>query len=657
MDFFTRQEQSRRTSRILVALFMLSFLVCATATTAVVAIGARLYMRNNALFLGTERWQDWVGAHFGLLVILAGGTLAVMGLASLYRAASLARGGGQVARMLGATQVTGGGSDPLQRRLLNVVEEMALASGLPVPEVYVLEQEQGINAFAAGLTHTNAAVTVTRGALERLTRTELQGVIAHEFSHILNGDMRLNQQLIGLSFGILVLSLAGRWLLRSARYTGRGRNNGGLAAAVAIGLALTIIGAIGLLLSRLIKAAVSRQREALADASGVQFTRDPTGLAGALKKIAGYTGQLTSVETEEVAHMLFERGAPSFAGWFATHPPLVDRIKALDPSFDPRDLPAPGTPVPEAEHAGAAADAAAPIQALAGGAPNSTALLGRIGQIETPEVGSALRAALPEEVYHAAHARDSSLLLVLALALSATDTVREHQLTLIESQLGGVRASQTRRLFEDLRTLDPQLRLPVLELALPALRQRPAEQLRYVFELVSRIGELDDAQRLFDYVLIRVLEAFLRAAPSAPSLGSGQQAGNASGKLGIREAVTALIANVAAFGHDDPTAARAAFVAGMTVVGSPTAKPPPFEPVTAARNLGELDRALRRLATLRPRDKLRILTAVLATIRRDGRIEVEEAELFRAIAATLDCPLPPSGRIDLRPSGSEAAIG
>ena len=331
---------------MLVGAFLLSFVICALATTVALARSRCVSTwRTTRCSSARRRGRDWLDAHFALVAAFAGGTLGVMILASLFRAASLSSGGGQVARMLGATAVTGEGSDPLQRRLINVVEEIALASGVPVPEIFVLEKEAGINAFAAGLSHANAAITVTRGALERLDRAELQGVIAHEFSHILNGDMRLNQQLIGLSFGILVLSLAGRWLLRSARFTRRGRNSGGVAAALAIGVALTVIGAIGLVCSRLIKAAVSRQRESLADASAVQFTREPQGLAGALKKIAGYGGRITSVETEEVAHMLFERGTRSFSGWFATHPPLLERIKALEPTFDPRDLPEPGGPL------------------------------------------------------------------------------------------------------------------------------------------------------------------------------------------------------------------------------------------------------------------------------------------------------------------------
>jgi Zn-dependent protease with chaperone function len=438
VDFFARQEQSRRTSRALVAIFVLAFLVVALATTVVVTAALRLYTENNSLFLGTENWSQWLGGHGGLIVGIALGAFGLMVLASLYRAATLARGGGAVARALGATRVSGDGNDALQRRLVNVVEEMALASGLPVPEIYVLEQEAAINAFAAGLTSTDAAITVTRGALERLTRSELQGVIAHEFSHILNGDMRLNQQLIGLSFGILVLSLIGRWLLRSVRYSRprRGRNSGGVAAALAIGLALTIIGGIGVLLSRLIKAGVSRQRERLADASAVQFTREPEGLAGALKKIGGHTARIESVDTEEVAHMLFEGRSLALRGWFATHPPLIERIRALEPSFDPRDLPASVEPLPAGDTADSTERAAtAGLVSGASAAAPSASPLERAGEIAAP-AGRALHEALPDEVLHAARSREGSLLLVAALALSRNSATRRKQLAFLEQQLG-----------------------------------------------------------------------------------------------------------------------------------------------------------------------------------------------------------------------------
>lgn len=638
MDFFARQEQSRRTSRALVLAFLAAFVVVALFTTIAVAAALRLYTENNALFLGTQSWQEWLGGHLALVLSIGGGTLALMGIASLFRATTLARGGGQVARMLGATEVTGEGTDLLQRRLVNVVEEMALAAGLPVPEIFILEREAGINAFAAGLSTTDAAITVTRGALEQLDRAELQGVIAHEFSHILNGDMRLNQQLIGLSFGILVLSLVGRWLLRSMRYRGGGRtrNSGGVAAAVAIGLALTLIGAIGVFLSRLIKAGVSRQRERLADASAVQFTREPEGLAGALKKIGGYTSRITTVETEEVAHMLFERGAASFTGWLATHPPLLERIRALEPDFDPRDLPAPRTALAAG---GVASHGEEPWAPLAPNSGSSAGPLERAGEIDAPAVGSALREALPEEIQHATRSRDGSLLLLLALALSSDAPTRRRQLGLLEQQLGPARLAVCRRLAADLESVEAQLRLPIVELALPALRKRPSEELTFLLELLARLAELDTTQQLFDFVLLHVLRASLRSGVTMPGPVTPQRVL----PLDARAAVRTLLTNVAAFGHDDAAGARAAYAAGLAALGwrPEPARDPSFEPPTAARDLGRLDAALVALARLRPQHKQRLLRGVLATIQADATIATAERELFRAIAATLDCPVPP----------------
>jgi len=597
-----------------------------------VGAALRVYLNSNALFLGDQSWQQWVAAHAGLVATMIGGTLAVMGLASLYRAATIARGGGQVARLLGATEVSGEGADPLQRRLVNVVEEMALAAGLPVPEIYILEQEAGINAFAAGMAPTNAAITVTRGALERLDRAELQGVIAHEFSHILNGDMRLNQQLMGLSFGILVLSIAGRWLLRGARYTRRDKN-GGQAAAFLIGLALVIIGALGVLCSRLIKAAVARQRERLADASAVQFTREPEGLAGALKKIAGYGARINSVDTEEVAHMLFEHSSRAFTGWFATHPPLLERIRALEPNFDPRDLPEPSRLPPEPGATPASANA---LRADFGQAPLAAApLLDRAGHIDAPEIGSALRGAVPAEVAGAARSHDSSLLLVFALALSPDEPARQRQMSFLEQQLGSIRAGLCRRLAAELAPIDHGLYLPIVELTVPALKRRPGEQLTYLFELLARLKDLDPEPRLFGFVLLHALRAFLRGTPAAA-------APRAVARMDLGAAVRALLANVAAYGSDNTTGARAAFAAGLATFGwQAVQSDPSFDPPTGARDLVTLDSALLSLTGLRPRSKQRLLRGVLACIQADGTISAAERELFRMLAATLDTPMPP----------------
>jgi len=582
-------------------------------------------------------YSAWLAENGLLLAGIAGITAALILLASLYRIATLSRGGAQVARMLGATEVTADSPDPLRRRLINVIEEMAIASGLPVPAVFVLEQEQGINAFAAGLTPADAAIAVTRGALERLNRAELQGVVAHEFSHVLNGDMRLNLRLMGLSFGILVLALLGRWLLRTTRYSRRSRSGGGVSAAIGLGLILIIIGYIGLFFARIIKAGVSRQREVLADASAVQFTRDSSGLAEALKKIGGYTGGLVSRDTEEIAHMLFSRGSRAFRGWFATHPPLDERIRVLDPTFTPGDYPSTDEPLPLIE--GVEADLLAPSLAAHDGAVGEGEILGQAGKLASRGFATALRAAIPEELYQTARSPEGSLLLVVALALSREEPFHERQLHLLEQRLGRARTVRCQRLAEELNRMNDKLKLPLFELSVPALKQRPPEQLEFLYGLLKRLADITPSARLFDYVLLRMLQSYVQELPD-----SGVKPPKAARGLGTAAALVTLLKCVAAFGHADGTAALAAFRAGLAAVGrAKTSVPEPsFEPMKEARSLLALDAALARLARLRPRAKERVLAAVLACIRHDHRIDIAELELFRAIAATLGCPLPPA---------------
>jgi Zn-dependent protease with chaperone function len=552
-------------------------------------------------------------------------------IASAGRSAMLASGGASVARMLGGTEIRQDSADPLHRRLVNVVEEMSIAAGVPVPDVFVLESEAGINAFAAGLEQGNAAVAVTRGALERLSRAELQGVIAHEFSHILNGDMRINQRLLGLSFGILVLSLVGRWVLHSARFAGRSRG-GKASVAVLLGLALTIIGFVGVFFGRLIKAAVSRQREMLADASAVQFTRDPTGLAGALKKIGGYSTEFTATEAEEVAHMLFGRGSSAFRGWFATHPPLPERIRALDPTFTEADFvrqPDRGEPSPvAAEEAGPA------FAASAGLAPRGDFSLADAGRIESADVGRALHAAIPADLRESAHAHEASWLLVVALACSDEPADNDRQRLFLEQRLGAQRAAVCLRLRREVAALDVGLRLPLLELCMPALRQRPDEQLDFLLDLVNELIEQRAVYSLPDFVLPHVLTAWLGRRP-------GKAARRSHVRMRAGEALRTLIAAVASFGHEDGERAASAYKAGMAAV---TARRDVSAPPITAHDpvlLRSLDTALDMLRNQSAKIKRGALAAVLATIRHDREIRIEEMELFRAIAATLDVPAPP----------------
>ena len=310
MNFFDAQDRARRATRWLVIVYILATVLIVAGVTAIAA-GAFLMVGDTP--------QPADPAVLASVAILA--ALLIIG-ATIFRTSQLSSGGGRVAVDMGGTLVTADVYDPLIRRLRNVVEEIAIASGVPVPEIYVLENEIGINAFAAGFTPGDAAIAITRGTLDILDRDELQGVIAHEFSHILNGDMRLNIRMMGVLFGIMVLGSIGRMMLRSGRHTGLGssRRNKDAAAIMAIGVGLAVLGWVGVFAARLVKAAVSRQREFLADASAVQFTRQTDGIANALKKIGGYDSHsyIRSVDPEEVSHMLFAGGISRLTSMFAS---------------------------------------------------------------------------------------------------------------------------------------------------------------------------------------------------------------------------------------------------------------------------------------------------------------------------------------------------
>lgn len=629
MDFFARQEQSRRTTRYLVLLFALAFLSVALATAIVVATLFQFLPAFDVPMLSTTIGSG-TGDVFGPFFATIGIVLLLMLIASAGRSAMLSRGGASVARMLGGTEIHGDSRDPLHRRLVNVVEEMSIAAGVPVPDIFVLESESAINAFAAGLEQSDAAVAVTRGALERLDRAELQGVIAHEFSHILNGDMRINQRLMGFSFGILVLALAGRWMLRSMRFTRRSRNSKG-SIAVVLGIALAIIGSIGMLFGRLIKAAVSRQREILADASAVQFTREPEGLAGALKKIGGYTTEFTSTDAEEVAHMLFGRGSRAFRGWFATHPPLIDRIRALEPSFSQDDFvrlpdavqtPADDTESAHARHFASTAE------------PHIEVSVEAAGRIESAHIGEAIHAAIPLELRDAAHSHESSWLLVIALLCSNDPATENRHRSFLEQRLGAQRTDMCLRLARSAGALDISLRLPLLELCMPALRQRPDSQLQFLLDLIIDLTAEQDTYRLFDFVLPRVLVAWLGHR-------AGTHARRSGARIRSRAALRTLLATVASFGHADAAGATAAWRAGLAAVkNSGGADAATIEPHDS-NLLRQLDAAVDKLRDQPARIKRGLLAAVLVTIQHDHEIRIEEIELFRAVAATLDVPAPP----------------
>lgn len=658
MDFFAQQARVRRSSRRLVFLFVL----------AVAAIVAAVDLICAFLLIGPKPEA---------LLFISIAVVVVIGLCSLYRVSSLSGGGGTVARGMNATLVPADTSNPAWKRLRNVIEEVAIASGVPVPEIWVMENEPGINAFAAGYTPADAAVCVTQGCLDKLSRDELQGVIAHEFSHVLNGDMRLNIRLIGLLFGILAIGIVGRFMMYSSSGRSR-RNSGNLALA---GLALFVIGYIGLFFGKLIQAAVARARESLADASAVQFTRQTDGIAGALKKIAALVdgSQLQASGRDEVRHMLF--GDADMSSLFATHPPILERIRALEPQFDPKELDkivhdwvqAGGDPdsvqlqpgphqfahavhefaradgdvdvhAPVFAHPAGGADVAGAVAnpAVAAGMPNRAATLAITAAAIASQVGSpgagdysvaaALHARIPDGL--AASARDprGALAVVFALVLSDQADLQQKQVQSIGQAFDASLAQAARSALSQTTQLHPMLRLPLAQLAFPALKRRPRPELEKFVTTLDALIRADDKVELDEYCLAKLVKVQVIAAldPAA-----NFQAGSVR-LHDAEDSLRDLCALVAHFGADDEDAARRAFLLGMqeALPGGTPLYAIPDDWQTA------LDGALDQLARLAPEGKQLTVRALTCAIAADGVVNVAESELLRVTCAALGCPLP-----------------
>ncbi len=646
MNFFEHQAAARGKTRRLLVLFLLAVITIVLAIDVVV-----LFVFG---FNADPGDPDAQAALLPTLIATTVITLAVILLGSLFKTMSLREGGGTVARGLGGTLVPEDPRDFHLKRLRNVVEEMSIASGVPVPEIYVLDQESGINAFAAGHSPSDAAIAVTRGALDRLSRDELQGVIAHEFSHVLNGDMRLNLKLMGLIFGLLVLGLTGRKVLEHMRFGGSRKEGNAL---LLIALAVMILGYVGVFCGRMIKASISRQREYLADASAVQFTRLSHGLSGALMKIGAFSAgsKLTRTEGEEVSHMLFGDGV-GYSALTATHPPLVDRIKRIDPRFDPQLLAT--LALAEGKFDGVSGDADPPdaralVSAFGGmataGPPPKAAPSVPPEQLQAPtprevveqianpamahvDYAVAMRLSLPPILTAAAHMRERAIDLVLALLASRDPGARTLHLAEIEKRLGAARAQGTGELIEIAAAIHSAQRLPLAQMALPALRRRPPSELRLLIDAIEALIHIDGRIDIFEYVLARITRQQLRENldPSHKLHGKGKLSE-------VRMAGSALLAVLAHHGHSDPTTARHAYLAGAAVLFPGNAEPY----AVAGDWIRQLDEALPQLDNLMPAAKETLILALATTVSHDGRILVEEAELFRLICSLLHCPLPP----------------
>jgi Zn-dependent protease with chaperone function len=643
MDFFDAQESARRRSKLLVALFLAAVLSMIAVVYAVVAVGLGFTPMAGGGRGGWIAHPDillWVSLAMGLLI---GGGAA-------FRTAQLSKGGGAVATLLGGRPVDPATSDPRERVYLNVVEEMSIASGVPVPAIFILDRESGINAFAAGHLPTDAAVAVTRGALDSLTRDELQGVVAHEFSHILNGDMRLNIRIMGLLFGIFLLTEVGRGLLRvTARGGGRSRGgkNSGAGQIALIGVLLLILGYLGTLFGRIIQAAVSRQREFLADSAAVEFTRNPGGLAGALIRIGGEGSRIQDHHAQEAGHLFFAGGlGRSFLGLFATHPPLDERIRRIDPRWDGSFGVGPGAgsgsgsrerPARVEEVAGLAGTASAAAGGAGVGAPPplAAALMASVGTPEPRHVAHAreLLAGLPSELREAVRTPEGAVAIVLALSASAGEVPPFAGLG--ASHLEEGIEARVRTLHPAVRALDTAQRLPLLELAAPTLRTLTPEGARGLLAAVRGVIQQSGVAGPFEFALFHIVR---RVSDGAG--GRGRTGGGSAPLTRLRseaELVLSAVAHASSVGEEG---VQHAFHMGAAILAQEAGGAWQLRP-RGAVTLDQVDAALVRFEGASPAARKALLSASATTVQGDGRVESGEGEILRAIAEALDVPLPP----------------
>ncbi len=624
MNFFEAQERARKSSRLLVWWFILSVL----GVIAVMYVLATAYLR----FSGSGREVEAAAPPMGwwnpeLLMwtgLLVGGVILI---GSWIKLAQLSAGGKVVAQSLGGRPVEPTTTDLPERRLLNVVEEMAIASGVPVPEVWIMDDEEGINAFAAGTDPTNAVIGVTRGTLERLSRSELQGVVAHEFSHILNGDMKLNMRLMGWIFGLVMLSMLGRVMLESFRFMRGSRDSkgGGIVIAIIVaGLAVWLVGSIGVLFARMLQSAISRQREYLADASAVQFTRDPGGISGALKKIGGFPehGNISSPKAMESRHMFF--AGSGFSALMATHPPLEKRILAIDPQWKGEMLKGRADPVTEAEFTGASGFSGSVRGTEAGGRLDS---IGESARLDT-NVGAAIREELRAGKVTSFSKQEAKCLL-LGLLVAADADGREMAEKILSAQGADVETvAQVTGWSVDLEGYDSARKLALVDLSLSWLRKMGKPEARAFVAASKALIEADGEVNLFEFMLQKVIERHVE-------IGLGLKPVPAMRHRELRSLEKELARVLGAF---------AVLGGGETALAKAAAEYREHTGRELPRieaGLADVARALVEMDAATPLVKQRILRLCGLVATDDGVVEDKELELLRATAEAIGAPIPP----------------
>lgn len=671
MNFFTQQDQARRNTTVLVLLFLSAVLILIILTNILAAF--TLWLIDGQVAGGYQAYQEavdtlsyekpkgiWAYLSWHRLGLISAAVCGTILCAIVYKWLQLSSGGKAVAESLGGQRINPNTNDANEKRALNVVEEMAIASGMPVPAVYLLSHEQGINAFAAGNSPADAVIGLTQGCIEQFNREQLQGVIAHEFSHILNGDMRLNIRLIAVLNGILFIGLIGSVLLRGNMlgyhsYSRRSRDS----RLVMLAIALLAIGWLGKFFGSLIKSAVSRQREFLADASAVQFTRNPQGIADALKIIGGYNAgsKVENPHSSEVSHLFFGQAISKINALFSTHPPLTERIQRIEPHWNGQFISRHGESIQsESQHSSDEA-----VSAMAGthtrdntqrkanpsahfdanfsdnNSSNSfikpDATFATEGDIS--KVTQGLQ-AISEPLIRRSHDPLGAISLVCALLLSNNSAERKKQLGLIQQTTFKGLSEQVALASQELKNCDRSFYLPLVELTLPALKCMSAQQYLSFNQLLLALIKADNKVELFEWCLFQLIKHYLQAdfekvKPSRARYKKPQQ---------VSHEYQIVLSMLAYQGHNDQQQIIGAFGRGANAAGL-------YDIALLDKqqcSMETFSAAVNKLANCYPLLKPRLLKGLADCARHDGEIKLIEKEILTSLAAVMDCPMPKLGQ-------------
>ena len=639
MNFFESQDTAKRNTGKLIFLFALAVLSLIVITNLLVMAA---FSFGGA---GMTSMAATTGFHFDPMMFLIIGAIvsSIVLFGSLYKISSLSGGGARIAEMMNGRLLVSGSADPAERRVLNIVEEMAIASGTPVPPVYLME-ESGINAFAAGYSPSDAIVAVTRGTIDTLSRDQLQGVIAHEFSHILHGDMRINIRLIGVLHGIMVLGIIGYHLFRGGAYSRRSKDSGGI---VFVGLALVVVGFVGTFFGNLIKAAVSRQREYLADASAVQYTRNPDGIGQALMQIARNQDRsyIENPKSAEISHALFEEGQVSaLSRLYATHPPLNDRILAILPrwkgDYEESEWDRSALAATEAEEQKekpskqSRREKATAILTGATGVLLADAVINQVGNPDGKHLdyADALVKKIPQLFLEAAREPSGARAIVYFLVLSKDESVRGKQLEVLQKSADVGVFDELQKLYQSASEIAAQQRLPLVTIALSSMRQLSKNQYQLFRGNFKTLVEVDKKMSLLEWSLQKIVMHSLEAVfgkDEAPYFGR-------KNLKSCKNSVSVLLSILTHSTVQEGLSSEETFAAGADALKMS------LQLIAVSKiDFTTLNNALDDLADLKPLQKPALLKACVRCITADGKIQAIETELLRAIAATIDCPVPP----------------